>query len=116
MTDYFTTAPYPGAQPAHQDDADTVRALRDETPAKIRFEQLQLGELAYLEQGTGTTFQAFGDVMADPTRSMIPMLRTLGVILLRRRGNPQAGPEDADLLSPDDIMGAFDMDDATDPE
>ena len=76
---------------------------------KIRFEQLTLGEIKLLQTATGKRLQALGDVFEDPDADMLPMLTTLGVILLKRSGNPTATADDADELSMDEIMAAYDL-------
>ncbi len=76
---------------------------------KIRFEQLTLGEIKLLQTATGKRLQALGDVFEDPDADMLPMLTALGVILLKRSGNPTATADDADELSMDEIMAAYDL-------
>lgn len=80
---------------------------------QIDITQLTIGETRYLEQAIGRPLQSLGDIAEARDASFLPMVTALGVILLKRQGNPKATVEDADQLTLQEVMAAFGM--ADDP-
>ena len=83
----------------------------------IQFNALTLGEVAYIEKVSNCPIQAVPERLTDPTQSMIPLIRALAFIGLRRGGNVEPTAAEIDALTIDQVMAMYDMDETEpDPE